>query len=176
MAASEDQAPSSREAPWQDAYIALGSNLEAPQAQVRRAVSALRELDDCRFLRLSSLYRSRPLADMAQPDYINAVACLQTRLSPESLLDALQALERQMGRPALHPRWGPRIIDLDLLALGAEVRATAALTLPHPGIVQRNFVLYPLAEIAPELILPGLGKVSELCSRVSYNGLVRLPD
>jgi 2-amino-4-hydroxy-6-hydroxymethyldihydropteridine diphosphokinase len=158
------------------AYIALGSNLDDPRAQVLRAVTALHALESSRLVRRSSLYVSRPLGGMDQPDYINAVAAIQTRLSPEELLQELQVTEIRLGRPEVHERWGSRIIDLDLLLLGEEIRATPRLTLPHPGIVQRNFVLYPLAEIAPELVLPGLGRVSDLKERSGSMGLARLPD
>jgi 2-amino-4-hydroxy-6-hydroxymethyldihydropteridine diphosphokinase len=161
---------------WQRAYIALGSNLEGPRKQVQHASSRLAELPFTRLVQLSPLYLSRPLGPVAQPDYVNAVAGILTDLDPEALLKELKAIETSMGRPPVHPRWGPRIIDLDLLSHGEQVRATPELTLPHPGIVQRNFVLYPLADIAPDLRLPGLGSVSELKERVGCGGLTRLPD
>lgn len=163
-------------APWTEAYIALGSNLDDPRAQVLRAANELKELPRSRFVGRSSLYASPPLGGMKQPDYINAVAAIQTQLGADELLDELQAIEGRMGRPAVHERWGPRIIDLDLLLLGTQRCATARLTLPHPEIVQRSFVLYPLAELAPELVLPGIGRVSELKDRASPAGLQRLPD
>jgi 2-amino-4-hydroxy-6-hydroxymethyldihydropteridine diphosphokinase len=158
------------------AYIALGSNLDDPKRQVLRAVTALRGLRLSRFLRLSGLYASRPLAGMEQPEYVNAVAAIGTELTPEELLQELQEIEMRMGRPAVHERWGPRIIDLDLLVLGRQTRASASLVLPHPGIAERNFVVYPLAELAPELILPGLGRVATLKEHLSPEGLRRLPD
>jgi 2-amino-4-hydroxy-6-hydroxymethyldihydropteridine diphosphokinase len=158
------------------AYIALGSNLDNPRAQVLRAVSALQGLPRSRFVGRSSLYASRPLGGMRQPDYVNAVAALETRLSAEEVLEELQGIEQAMGRPAEHERWGPRVIDLDLLLLGTLTCATSRLTLPHPGIVQRSFVLYPLAELAPELVLPGLGRVTELRDHLGPEGLERLPD
>jgi 2-amino-4-hydroxy-6-hydroxymethyldihydropteridine diphosphokinase len=164
------------QAAYRAAYIALGSNLEEPRAQVLRAAAQLAALPASRGLRLSSLYRSGPLAGMEQPDYINAVARIETRLTPEALLSELKGIETRMGRPPEHPHWGPRIIDLDLLGLGEETRASPGLTLPHPGIVQRNFVLYPLAEIAPDLALPGLAPVRELAARIGSAGLTRLPD
>lgn len=163
-------------APWTGAYIGLGSNLDDPRAQVLRAVSALQALPRTRGLRRSPLYASSPLGGMAQPDYINAVAALETQLSAEALLDELQGIEARMGRPAERERWGPRVIDLDLLLFGQERYTTSRLTLPHPGIVQRSFVLYPLAELAPELLLPGLGRVRELRDRASLGGLERLPE
>jgi 2-amino-4-hydroxy-6-hydroxymethyldihydropteridine diphosphokinase len=161
---------------WQPVYIALGSNLDEPRVQVLRAVARLRELPLSRLVRLSPLYRSQPFGPVTQPDFVNAVAGMLTQLTPEALLERLQAIERSLGRPAVHPRWGPRIIDLDVLAHGQQVCATERLTLPHPGIVERNFVLYPLAAVAPDLELPGLGRVSELKQRVDAGGLELLPD
>jgi 2-amino-4-hydroxy-6-hydroxymethyldihydropteridine diphosphokinase len=156
---------------WQPAYIGVGSNLEDPQAQVRAAFARLGELPRTRLVLTSRLYRSRPLGPVAQPDFINAVAGLITQLDSSSLLDQLHAIERAMGRPEQHERWGPRIIDLDLLAYGSERHSDARLTLPHPEIVKRNFVLYPLADIAPDLELPGLGRVAELAAAVTAEGL-----
>jgi 2-amino-4-hydroxy-6-hydroxymethyldihydropteridine diphosphokinase len=159
---------------WLPAYIGLGSNLSDPRAQVLKACARLTELPLSRVLLTSPLYRSRPLGTVAQPDFVNAVAGVLTQLDPEALLAALKALEAALGRPPQHERWGPRIIDLDLLSHGRERRSEAALTLPHPGIVERNFVLYPLADIAPDLDLPGLGRVAELKKRVTPEGLTLL--
>jgi 2-amino-4-hydroxy-6-hydroxymethyldihydropteridine diphosphokinase len=159
---------------WYPAYIGLGSNLSDPRAQVLKACARLTELPLSRVLLTSPLYRSRPLGTVAQPDFVNAVAGVLTQLDPEALLAALKALEAELGRPPQHERWGPRIIDLDLLSHGRERRSEAALTLPHPGIVERNFVLYPLADIAPDLDLPGLGRVAELKKRVTPEGLTLL--
>jgi 2-amino-4-hydroxy-6-hydroxymethyldihydropteridine diphosphokinase len=161
-------------ASWQPAYIGVGSNLEDPHAQVLAALGKLGALPRTRLVSTSRLYRSRPLGPIAQPDFINAVAGLVTQLDSASLLDSLHAIERAMGRPEKHERWGPRIIDLDLLALGSERRTDARLTLPHPGIVGRNFVLYPLADIAPDLELPGLGRVAGLAANVTTEGLTPL--
>ena len=156
---------------WHPAYIGMGSNLSDPRAQVLEARARLAGLALTRVVLTSPLYRSRPLGPVAQPDFVNAVAGVLTQLEPAALLAALQALEVALGRPPRHERWGPRIIDLDLLAHGRERRSEAALTLPHPGIVERNFVLYPLADIAPDLDLPGLGRVAELKGRVTPEGL-----
>jgi 2-amino-4-hydroxy-6-hydroxymethyldihydropteridine diphosphokinase len=117
------------------------------------------------------LYRSHPFGPVAQPDFVNAVAGTLTGLDAPTLLAELRAIETAMGRPLERQRWGPRVIDLDLLAYGRERRTSEALTLPHPGIVERNFVLYPLAEIAPDLELPGLGRVAELAGAVTSEGL-----
>jgi 2-amino-4-hydroxy-6-hydroxymethyldihydropteridine diphosphokinase len=122
----------------------------------------------------SRLYRSRPFGKADQPDFVNAAAGLLTQLDAMVLFRSLQAIEVAMGRPERHERWGPRIIDLDLLAYARERRSDPALTLPHPGIVERNFVLYPLAEIAPDLDVPGLGRVANLAAAVTAEGLTPL--
>jgi 2-amino-4-hydroxy-6-hydroxymethyldihydropteridine diphosphokinase len=159
---------------WRPAYVGVGSNLEDPRAQVLRAIDRLAQLPLTRLELTSPLYRSRPLGPVVQPDFVNAVAGLLTRLDAPALLAELRTLEAALGRPARHPRWGPRVIDLDLLSHGRERRTEPALTLPHPGIPERNFVLYPLADIAPDLDLPGLGRVAELAGRVTAEGLARL--
>jgi 2-amino-4-hydroxy-6-hydroxymethyldihydropteridine diphosphokinase len=156
---------------WHPAYIGMGSNLSDPHAQVLEACARLTGIPLTRVVLASPLYRSRPLGPVAQPDFVNAVAGVLTQLEPAALLGALKAIEVALGRPPRHERWGPRIIDLDLLAHGRERRSETALTLPHPGIVERNFVLYPLADIAPDLDLPGLGRVAELKKRVTPEGL-----
>ncbi|MBV9726463.1 MAG: 2-amino-4-hydroxy-6-hydroxymethyldihydropteridine diphosphokinase [Gammaproteobacteria bacterium] len=161
-------------ASWQPAYVGVGSNLEDPHAQVLAAFGKLEELPQTRLLLTSRLYRSRPLGPIAQPDFINAAAGLLTQLDSTALLDQLHAIERAMGRPEKHEHWGPRVIDLDLLALGREWRSDERLTLPHPEIVARNFVLYPLADIAPHLDLPGLGRVADLAAAVTTEGLTPL--
>jgi len=159
---------------WRPAYIGVGSNLADPRTQVLTAFARLAQLPRTRRVAVSPLYRSRPLGPMAQPDFVNAVAGLLTQLEAPVLVEELRALERALGRPAQHERWGPRVIDLDLLSYHCERRAEAALTLPHPGIVERNFVLYPLADIAPDLELPGLGRVAELRERLTSEGLTLL--
>jgi 2-amino-4-hydroxy-6-hydroxymethyldihydropteridine diphosphokinase len=161
-------------ASWQPAYIGVGSNLEDPRTQVLAALERLRQLPHTRLVLASSLYRSRPLGKVSQPDFINAVAAILTQLDAMALLKELRSIESAMGRPGKHEHWGPRIIDLDLLAFGSERRQEAELTLPHPGIVERNFVLYPLAEIAPDLELPGLGRVADLAAAVTSEGIARL--
>ncbi len=159
---------------WQPAYIGVGSNLEDPRTQVLTACARLAEVPRTRVVLTSRLYASRPFGPVPQPDFVNAVAGVLTQLDPEALLAQLRALESAMGRSAERVRWGPRIIDLDLLAFSSERRSDPSLTLPHLGIVERNFVLYPLAEIAPELELPGLGRVAELKGRVTSDGLTPL--
>lgn len=159
---------------WRPAYVGVGSNLEDPRAQVLRACGWLARLPRTRLELTSPLYRSRPLGPVAQPDFVNAVAGLLTELEPPQLLAELQALEAALGRPADHQRWGPRVIDLDLLSYAHQRLAEPNLILPHPGIPERNFVLYPLADIAPDLDLPGLGRVAELAGRATADGLARL--
>jgi len=159
---------------WQPAYVGVGSNLADPRAQVLAACARLKGLPRTRVVLTSRLYASKPFGPIAQPDFVNAVVGILTRLDPETLLGELRTLEAAMGRPPRHERWGPRVIDLDLLSYGRERRSGEALTLPHPGIVERNFVLYPLAEIAPDLELPGLGRVAGLAGKVTSEGLTAL--
>ncbi|MFO7604106.1 MAG: 2-amino-4-hydroxy-6-hydroxymethyldihydropteridine diphosphokinase [Gammaproteobacteria bacterium] len=144
------------------AYIGLGSNLDHPQTQLRQAIDAIAVLPGCRRLALSSLYRSRPLGPQDQPDYINAVMAIETTLAPLALLDELQAIEQAQGRVRGAERWGPRTLDLDLLLYAAEEYDAPRLKIPHPGLHERSFVLYPLYEIAPALVIPGRGALVEL--------------
>jgi len=159
---------------WVPAYVALGSNLDDPVAQVARAMDALGELPDTRLVLRSSLYRSRPFGPVEQPDFVNAVAGLLTALEPARLLQCLQATETRLGRKRPVVRWGPRRIDLDLLVHGGTRIAQPDLTVPHPGIAERAFVLVPLAEIAPDLLVPGAGSVRDLLARVDSSGVERL--
>jgi 2-amino-4-hydroxy-6-hydroxymethyldihydropteridine diphosphokinase len=159
---------------WQPAYIGVGSNLDDPRSRVLAAFAALAAIADTRVVLTSPLYTSRPFGPVPQPDFVNAVAGLLTRLGPAELLAQLRSIEARFGRPDRHQRWGPRVIDLDILVFGRERRADPQLALPHPGIVERNFVLYPLADIAADLDVPGLGRVSELKRRVVSEGLQRL--
>lgn len=159
---------------WQPAYIGLGSNLGDPVARLRAALEALAGLPEVTALVASPFYRTAPFGPVAQPDFVNAVAGLLTTLEPEALHTGLRGLEQRLGRRPPRERWGPREIDLDLLVHGTAVRGTAELTLPHPGIPQRDFVLYPLRDIAPDLLVPGLGAVRELAARVDDRGAERL--
>jgi len=156
------------------AYVALGSNLDDPRAQVERALAALDQLPQTRCVLRSSLYRSRPFGPVEQPDFVNAVAGLLTSLEPAALLASLQALETRLGRERPAVRWGPRRIDLDLLVHGSVRVAQPGLELPHPGIAERAFVLAPLAEIAPDLDVPGVGRVGALLAKLDSSGLERL--
>ena len=161
---------------WHCAYVGLGSNLDAPAEQVRRALRALPDIERTRLIARSSLYGSRAWGLTDQPDFVNAAAGLLTRLSLDEFFQALRQLERQLGRKPPTVRWGPRRIDLDLLLFDQERRDTPELKLPHPGVVSRNFVLYPLHEFAPDLPIPGSGRVSELLGQVDRSGLWRLDE
>jgi 2-amino-4-hydroxy-6-hydroxymethyldihydropteridine diphosphokinase len=157
-------------APWRPAYVAIGSNLDGPREQVAAAIERLRALPSTRFEVVSRLYLSRPMGPQDQPDFVNAAAGLLTLLAPRALLDALLDAERAMGR-VREERWGPRRIDLDLVWMVSAVVQEPGLTLPHPGVSMRNFVLYPLSDIAPTLDIPGHGRVSELKARSGAAGI-----
>jgi 2-amino-4-hydroxy-6-hydroxymethyldihydropteridine diphosphokinase len=154
--------------------VALGSNLDDPRAQVERAMTALAGLPDTRLVLRSSLYRSRPFGPVEQPDFVNAAAGLLTQLEPARLLVQLKGLEASLGRERPAVRWGPRQIDLDLLLHGESRITEPDLTVPHPGLAERAFVLVPLAEISPDLTVPGRGRVRELLARVDSADLERL--
>lgn len=158
------------------AYIGLGSNLDDPHTQVSRALDELATLPRTRLLASSSLYRSAPLGPQDQPHYINAVAAVETELSAAVLLTELQRLEAGHGRQRGALRWGPRTLDLDLLLYGQQCIDTPDLCVPHPGLSRRNFVLYPLHEIAPELVVPALGAVAELVAACGSEGLEKLEE
>ena len=155
---------------WRPAYVAIGSNLGSPRERVLEAMQRLSSLNAAHELLCSRLYLSRPLGPQDQPDFVNAAAGLLTQLKPEDLLTELLAIERAMGRER-RERWGPRVIDLDLLWMVDSEVASTALTLPHPGVSIRNFVLYPLADIVPTLAIPGHGKVSDLLRSVGDEGI-----
>ena len=154
------------------AFIALGSNLGDPRQQVLDAMDALQGLRDSRVMQRSRLYRTPPWGVLDQPDFINAVVAIDTGLSPHALLDALHAIEQHAGRVRLE-RNGPRTLDLDLLYMDGVRIDDARLTVPHPRIAERAFVLLPLADVAPELQLPA-GTVAELLARVDIHGCVAL--
>ena len=156
-----------------EVFVGLGANLENPLQQVRQAIPELDAIEHTRVLVVSSLYRSAPVGYADQPDFINAVAKLQTRLSPHDLLDALHVIENRHGRQR-SVRNAPRTLDLDLLLYGMLVVHEDGLTLPHPRMHERAFVLLPLAEIAPEAILPGHGSVSQLLAQVDRSGVEKL--
>ena len=144
------------------AHIGIGSNLDDPLQQVSNAIEMLDGLPGCHVLRQSSMYQSAPFGHVEQPDFINAVAVLETAVPADILLACLQELERARGRDPAAERWGPRIIDLDILVYGDQVIELPELEVPHPGIRERNFVLLPLREVTPDLVIPGLGRVADI--------------
>ena len=145
-----------------DVLVGLGSNLDSPARQVEVAIELLATIPDSAFVVRSSLYRSAPFGGIEQPDFVNAAARMKTRLGAGEFLEQLQGIERSRGRERGETRWGPRVLDLDLLAYGAQVIDEEDLEVPHPGIAERNFVLLPLREIAPEFEIPGLGRVLDI--------------
>ncbi|TNF37295.1 MAG: 2-amino-4-hydroxy-6-hydroxymethyldihydropteridine diphosphokinase [Gammaproteobacteria bacterium] len=156
------------------AYIGMGSNLAQPVMQLFQARQKLQQLAGCRVLADSGLFASKAMTlpgdERAQPDYMNAVVKLETELAPLALLDQLQAIELEQGRERTE-RWGPRTLDLDVLLYDQLQLDQPRLRLPHPGIAQRSFVLYPLQNIDPGLHIPGQGDIAELINQVSDQGL-----
>jgi|SRR5690554_75570 len=142
-------------------YIGIGANLNNPSQQIKLAIDALKQLPQSRLLAVSSTYGSKPLGPQDQPDYQNAVAKITTELEPMALLDALQAIEKQQGRIKLR-HWGERCIDLDILLYDQKLVNHPRLTVPHPELKKRSFVIVPLREIAPDLLLPDGCSVAEI--------------
>lgn len=149
------------------AYIAIGSNLASPLEQVNAAVQALGDISQSRVVALSSFYRTPPLGPQDQPDYLNAAIALKTALSAESLLDNTQRIELQQGRVRKEERWGPRTLDLDIMLFGDAVINTERLTVPHYDMKRRGFMLWPLFEIAPDLIFPDGETLSDLLAHLN---------
>ncbi len=161
---------------WVLAAVGLGSNLQEPAAQVTQAIGALEKLPRTKLVAVSPLYRSQAVgADglpVPQPDFCNAAALLDTQLSPQDLLAELQGIEMRHGR-LHHERWQARSLDLDLLLYGEQRLQHADLVIPHPRMSGRNFVLFPLRDIAPGLRVPGLGVVQDLAAQLDTRGLTR---
>jgi 2-amino-4-hydroxy-6-hydroxymethyldihydropteridine diphosphokinase len=155
---------------WRPAYVAVGSNLNQPRERVVEAFARLATLPDTRLELRSRIYLTRPMGPQDQPHFVNALAGLLTQLSARELLDALLDIERTVGRNRAE-RWGPRILDLDLVWISGATIDEPGLTVPHPGVSERNFVLYPLCDIAPTLVIPGHGRVADLKSSVSGDGI-----
>ncbi len=151
-------------------YIGLGSNMESPRQHITTAIKALGEIQSTHTNKVSSLYKSKPVGPQDQNDYINAVAELETSLTPLDLLDKLQAIENEHGR-VRNERWGPRTLDLDILMFGDEVINNERLTIPHPEMTNRSFVLMPLAEINADCLIPGKGLLSSLLISIGQDGL-----
>ncbi len=150
------------------AYIGIGSNLQNPSAQVSKAIECIRSQPDCHIKTVSKYYLNKAFGPVAQPDCINAVLQIETSLSPERLLTTLQSIEHLQGR-VREMRWGPRVIDLDLLLYGNIQLKSDKLTIPHPGLTERYFVLVPLFEIAPDLVLPDGRPLAALMNAVDHS-------
>ena len=157
-------------------FVSLGSNLSEPVRQVKQALHELAALPRTKLLGHSSLYRSKPLDHADQPAYINAVAHLSTSFSPDRLLDHLQDIENRAGRVRTAQRWSSRTLDIDILLFGDKVIDTERLTIPHYDMHRREFVLYPLFEIVPDLQLPAGGLLKDLLLSFPRNQLKRLED
>lgn len=155
-------------------YIGIGSNLDNPFAHVQQAIAELKQVPQCNHIATSALYRSAPMGPANQPDYINAVSALQTTLTPLQVLDQLQAIELQHGRIRQGERWGPRTLDLDLLLYGEKTINEHRLIVPHSGLHERSFVLYPLQDIDPDLVIPGLGPLTLLIEQCPHSALERV--
>jgi 2-amino-4-hydroxy-6-hydroxymethyldihydropteridine diphosphokinase len=165
--------PAEPGAPLVTAYVALGSNLLEPRRQLREAFDALACLPATQLVACSSLYRSAPVGYADQPDFVNAVAAIRTALAPRALLDALLALERAHGRVREFPN-APRTLDLDIVLYGEQVIHEPGLSVPHPRMHERAFVVVPLAEIAPQAAVPGRGRVRDLLAGVDTASVTRL--
>jgi len=160
--------------PLTTAYIGLGSNLDSPALQIKSARVAINALTGVSERSFSNLYASAPMGPQDQPEYVNAVMVIETDLAPLKLLHALHEIELAHGRVRGNQRWGARTLDLDLLLYGDQQINLPELIVPHPGISERPFVIYLLLECAPDLIIPGKGKVSELLTQCPRAGLRRL--
>jgi len=156
------------------AYIGIGSNLDDPEKQVRAAIDALHWLPRSRFTGASRLYRSAPWGRPDQPAFVNAAVVVSTQLSARELLDELLAIERAQGRVRDGERWGPRVLDLDVLVYGDVRIDESGLRIPHPHLAERAFVLLPLADLDPDLEIPGLGPIRALLGRVDATGCTLL--
>lgn len=161
---------------WRPAYVGVGSNLDSPAAQLRDGIDAIGRYPDSRLVLQSPFYRSAPMGPQDQPDFVNAVVALVTQLDPLELLGQLQATEAWHGRDRSAGRWGPRTLDLDLLAVSDIVIDADRLVLPHPGIAARNFVLLPWRDIAPWYHVPGLGPVWQLAAAVPSEPAIKKED
>lgn len=159
---------------WYPAYVGLGSNLDSPVRQLESAFELLAKIPRSRLVQRSALYRSAPLGGVEQPDFVNAVATMLTQLTAGELLLELQRIEQARGRERGAVRWGPRVLDLDLLVYSNQEIDEDQLTVPHPGIGERNFVLLPLEEVAPELVIPGLGPLANISVSGSASEISRI--
>ena len=156
------------------AWLSLGSNMQQPAAQLRQAIGHLSSAEGIELLKESSFYRTPPWGDEAQDDFINAVVQIETSLDAMALLRLLQSIENRMGRQRDSRRWGPRLIDIDLLLFGDQQCQSEELELPHPRMHERAFVLMPLCELDSGLKIPGRGTASELLQQLDCSGIFRL--
>ncbi len=158
------------------AWLGLGGNLQQPVEQLKEALDRLAASEDIEILKSSSFYRTPPWGDPRQDDFVNAVVQVDTRLAPIPLLLQLQSIERAMGRQRGHRRWGPRLIDIDLLLYGNLTYQSDELVIPHPRMHERAFVLVPMAELDNGLEIPGHGPVESLLQNIDRRGIIRLPE
>jgi len=154
-------------------YIGLGSNLNDPESQLKKAIISLEMVPSTTVVRTSSFYKSKPVGPQDQPDYINAVVELDTELSAQVLMDYLQGIENEQGR-VREQKWGPRTLDLDILLYGDEIIQGDHLEIPHVEMHKRGFVLVPLDEISPDCVIPGVGSVQTLLQQVNTDDLMVL--
>lgn len=155
-------------------YIGLGANLNDPIAQVKTALQELAKLDKTKLIASSKIYTSKPMGPADQPDYVNAVALLETELTPHQLFDYTCEIELDHGRIRNGEHWGPRTLDLDVLLYDQLQISDETLTIPHYGLKEREFVIYPLLDITPDLVLPCGTKVQSLTAKVTLNGMLPL--
>jgi len=155
------------------AYIGMGSNLDEPIQQLQNALLELREIPETKLATVSSFYRSKPVGPQDQPDFINAVAEIETALSAEDLLDALQEIEAKHER-VRERHWGPRTLDLDILLFGDEIIDTKRLNVPHKEMLNRNFVLLPLFELTNDMIIPGAGKLGDYVDKCDESTIIKI--
>ena len=158
------------------AWLGLGSNLQQPVSQLKDALRRLGQLEGIEILEVSGFYRTPPWGDDQQDDFINAVVRIETDLGPVPLLHALQSIENEMGRQRSGRRWGPRLIDIDLLLYGDQQVQSEELELPHPRMHERAFVLIPLCEIDKTVTIPGYGGAELLLKQLDSSGIFRLED
>ncbi len=155
-------------------YIGIGSNLGDSERIASKAVNAIGQLENTQVLKTSSLYASKPMGPADQPNYINAVCMVETALKPHSLLKQLQRIELEEGRERKGERWGPRTLDLDILLYGSDTINTADLIIPHYGMAEREFVMVPLFEIAPTMVMHDGKPIARWVAGCSLDGLRRL--
>lgn len=158
------------------AWLGLGSNLQQPVAQLNEALYRLGETAGVEVLQISSFYQTPPWGDEQQDDFINAVVQIETSLDPIPLLHVLQSIEDLMGRQRSERRWGPRLIDIDLLLYADVQYQSEELELPHPRMHERAFVLVPLSELEKTLIIPGRGAIENLLQKTDASRICRLPE